>query len=1060
MNTRPLKSRLLASTVIAGMALSASNSLVNAQEQDEEIDEARQATVQVTGSRIYKRDYYSNSPIETISSETIEVTGTINVEELINIMPQAIPGFGRTSNNPGIGAATIDLRGLGSSRTLVLVDGRRFTPSGVVTVDLNNIPPSMIESVEIITGGASAVYGADAVSGVVNFILKDDYEGLEFRSGYEATFAYGDAEYYDIGFTFGANLDDGRGNVIFDVGHTDRKPVFQGDRTFSQVALGDSGGRIVEFGSSGVPAGHSFNSFDFTDLGTSTLTGAGTDSAACSQLGTVVRSPSDYNVAKFGDQPFCAGQAIFAGGDGFRPWINGGPNNDRFNYAPFNYLMLPQERFYSTAKAKYNVNDQSEVYGQLTVAFNQVPSELAPTPAFTSVTTSVDNPFLSPLAQRAFRQRDALEAQNTYRSDWNKVYGDALKAFKEDDANDDHDINLNPAVAANAARIKAAEIAFIRAFVADPNNGVPNQNDAKYQPDGSITTFVGRRMVENGTRQNYDDQFVFQITSGLKGMLGTNLRYDTYFQIGRFQNNNDLAGDVSLARYLKGVNSKDDGHGAAVCVDASGGCVPIDIWGAGDISAAAVEYSTLTMNTKAEANLRIFVANVAGDTSGVLELQGGPIGWAAGIEYREQSYDFRPDDSLRRGNVLGFNSARPLSGGFDVYELYVETDIPISRDRPWAHLIELNVAGRFSDYSSVGGVENFKFGGTWSPVEDVRFRLLYNTAVRAPNISELYSEQSNGFPSAIDPCSSTQIKEYNKPDNEYHSRRADIIDLCKRVGIPNVGPTGYEQRNDQIEGLFGGNPDLKSEEAGTLTFGVVWRPQNLDGLDMSVDFYQVEIKEYITSLAGGVGGILSQCHLNNLSYNPNTVFCRAINRGSLGEPVVTAKSANAATLNVSGFDLSVDYAFEIDTLPGSFSIDYVATFLDTYEFKAFDDSPYSNSVGSFTRGGGGEPRPEYKHNFTMNYAQGGFSLHLDWFYITGVDDTNENAVIPSLDAYNFFTASATWNVNENLRLIGGIKNLFDIDPPILGSNQEQSNTHPATYDPFGRVFYVRTKFSF
>lgn len=1060
MNTRSFKSSLLASTVIAGMAFSVSSSHVRAQEQDEEPEEARQATVQVTGSRIYKRDYYSNSPIETISSETIEVTGTVNVEELINIMPQAIPGFGRTSNNPGIGAATIDLRGLGSARTLVLVDGRRFTPSGVVTVDLNNIPPSMIESVEIITGGASAVYGADAVSGVVNFILKDDFEGLEFRSGYEATFSYGDAEYYDTGFTFGANLDGGRGNLIFDMGHTDRKPVFQGDRTFSSVALGDSGGQIVEFGSSGVPAGHSFNIFDFTDLGTSTLTGAGT-AATCSQLGTSVQTPSDYNVAKFGDEQYCGGQALFdAAAAGFRPWINGGPNNDRFNYAPFNYLMLPQERFYSTTKGKFLVNDQSEVYGQLTVAFNQVPSELAPTPAFTSVTTSVDNPLLSPLAQRAFRQLDAGEARNKYRGDWNTVYDAALKAFKDDDANDDHDINLDPKVSANAARIKAAELAFISAFVADPNNGVPNPDDPEYHPDGSVTTFVGRRMVENGTRRNYDDQFIFQFTAGLKGSLGDALRYDSYFQIGRFQNNNDLAGDVSVARYKKGVNARDDGSGNAVCVDPSGGCVPIDIWGAGEISADAVDYTTLTMNTKAEANLKIFVANVSGDTGGIVELQGGPIGWAAGIEYREQDYDFRPDDSLRRGNVLGFNDARPLAGGFDVYEFYAEADIPISRDRPWAHLIELNLAGRFSDYSSVGGVENFKIGGTWAPIEDFRFRLLYNTAVRAPNISELYSEQSNGFPSAIDPCSATQIKEYNKTDNEYHSRRTEIIEFCKRLGVPNVGVNGYEQRNDQIEGLFGGNPDLKSEEAGTLTVGFVWRPANIQGLDVTVDYYQVEIEEYIASLAGGVGGILSQCHLQNLSYNPNTVFCQAINRGALGEPVVTAKAANAATLNVSGIDFSIDYAFELDAIPGRFSIDYVASYLDTHEFKAFDESPFSDSVGVFTRGGGGEPQPEYKHNFTVNYAQNDFSLHMDWFFITGVDDTNPNAVIPSIDAYNFFTASATWNVNENLRLIGGIKNLFDKDPPILGSNQEQSNTHPATYDPFGRVFYVRTKFSF
>ena len=1010
-------------------------------------------------SRIYKRDYYSNSPIETISADSIEVAGTLNVEEIINIMPQVVPGLGRTSNNPGGGYATVDLRGLGSSRTLVLIDGRRFTPSGLTVVDLNNIPPALIQSVEIITGGASAVYGSDAMAGVVNFVLKDDFEGLEVRSGYEATVSQGDAEYYDVGFTFGANLDNGRGNITFDMGHTDRKPVFQGDREFSKVAYGDSGGAIVQFGSSGIPEGLAWESFDYSALQRSTLSGTGS-SASCSLPGTSVRNPSAINAAKFDDTAYCSGFGMFAGADRFRPWISGGANNDRFNYAPFNYLMLPQEKFYSIAKGKYFVNEQSEVYGQLTVAFNQVPAELAPTPAFTSVKTNVNNPFLSDLAKRAFRQLDAREARDAYRSEWNKVYSAALTRFKRDPANSGHDLNLDNEDPANLARIEAAEIAFIRTFRADPNNGVPDPTAADFQPDGEVTFEVRRRMLENGTRQNYDDQFVFQITTGLKGHFGDNLRYDTYFQVGRYQNNNDLAGDISLGRFKQGINVRDDGNGNPVCVDPSGGCVPVNIFGLGNVSSEAVDFVTLTMNTKAESNLKIFVANITGNTEDLFELQGGPIGWAAGIEYREQSYDFRPDDALRRDQVLGFNGARPLSGGFDVYELYVETDIPIVRDRPWAHMLELNIAGRYSDYSSVGGVENFKVGGSWAPAEEFRLRLLYNSAVRAPNIGELYAEQSNGFPSANDPCSASQLQIFADPENQYYSRRMEIQRFCTRLGVPNVGVEGYQQGNDQIEGLFGGNPDLESEEADTLTVGFVWQPQAVEGLDITVDYYQVEIKEYITSLAGGVEGILEQCHLNNLSYNPNTVFCRAIQRGRSGEPIVTAKAANAATLKTSGIDISLDYLFELESFPGKFGINYVGSYLDSLDFKAFDESQFESSVGKFGRGGGGEPRPEYKHNLTANYVIDDYSFHLDWAFLSSVDDYNVNSVIPSIDAYNFFTLSAIWDISENFRFVGGVKNLFDKEPPILGSNQEQANTHPATYDPFGRVFYVRTKFTF
>lgn len=1059
MKVQSFKSRLLASSIFAGAAMVPLALPGNSQEEDEE---ARQATVQVTGSRIFKRDYYSNSPIETISSDSIEVSGTINVEEIINIMPQVVPGLGRTSNNPGGGYASVDLRGLGTSRTLVLVDGRRFTPSGITVVDLNNIPPALIESVEIITGGASAVYGSDAMSGVVNFVLKDDFDGLEIRSGYEATVSQGDAEYYDLGFTFGANLDNGRGNITFDMGHTDRKPVFQGDREFSRYAYGDSGGQIVQFGSSGIPEGLVWDTFDYSALVVSgqtqpisTLTGSGT-TATCSAAGTSVRNPSAINVAKFDDTAYCGGRGMFDGPNTFRPWISGGPNNDRFNYAPFNYLMLPQERFYSTAKGKYLVNDQSEVYGQLTVAFNQVPAELAPTPVFTDVAVPVDNPFLSDLAKQAFRQIDAREGRDEYRAEWNKVYAVALDRFKKLPANSTHDINLDPDVPANQARIQAAEIAFIGTFRADPNNGVPDPNASQFAPDGVVTVELRRRMLENGTRQNYDDQFVFQFTTGLRGSFGDNLRYDTYFQVGRYQNNNDLSGDLSLNRFLQGIAVTADSNGDPVCVIPSGGCVPIDVWGIDKVSSEAINFTTLTMNTKAESNLNIFAANITGDTEGLFELEGGSIGWAAGIEYREQSYDFRPDDSLRQGQVLGFNSQRPLSGGYDVYELYFEADIPITRDRPWAHLIELNLAGRYSDYSSVGGVENFKFGGSWAPEEDFRLRILYNSAVRAPSIGELYAEQANGFPSAIDPCSTTQMTLYNDPENEYHSRRSEIAAFCTRLGVPG----SYEQGNDQIEGLFGGNPDLESEEADTLTVGFVWQPNAVDGLDVTVDYYQIEIKEYITSLAGGVNGILEQCHLKNLSYNPNTVFCRAINRGKSGEPVVTAKAANAATLKTSGFDISIDYLFELDSFPGRFGINYVGSYLESLDFKAFDEDEIDSGVGEFERGGGGEPKPEYKHNLTANYVIDDYSFHLDWSFISSVDDDNVTSVIPTIDAYNFFTLSAIWDVSENFRLVGGIKNLFDKGPPVLGSNQEQANTHPATYDPFGRVFYVRTKFSF
>ncbi|MEL6285577.1 MAG: TonB-dependent receptor plug domain-containing protein, partial [Pseudomonadota bacterium] len=226
-----------------------------------EDEDAVQQTITVTGSRIQRLDFVSNSPISTVDSEQFELTGTVNTESLLNTLPQTIPGFDRTSNNPGNGTATVDLRGLGANRTLVLVNGRRFVPSGGDgVVDLNNIPPALIERVEVVTGGASAVYGADAVAGVVNFILKDDFEGVQVDAGYEAT-QDGDAEIFSTAFTVGGNFDDGRGNAVLSLSYADRKELFQGDRDFSNTALfdaadSDGDGRpdgLEPGGSSGVP---------------------------------------------------------------------------------------------------------------------------------------------------------------------------------------------------------------------------------------------------------------------------------------------------------------------------------------------------------------------------------------------------------------------------------------------------------------------------------------------------------------------------------------------------------------------------------------------------------------------------------------------------------------------------------------------------------------------------------------------------------------------------------------------------------------------------------------
>lgn len=342
----------MASTLIGGMATAAP-----AMAQDDDI-------VVITGTRIQRTDTVAPSPITTVDEEMFELNNVVNTEDLLNTLPQLIPAFDATSNNPGNGTATVSLRGLGTTRTLVLVEGQRMVGSGAAqVVDLNNIPAALVERVDVVTGGASAVYGSDAVAGVVNFILRDDFEGVELSASHQFSMDEGDAAITDVSVTLGGNFDNGRGNAVLSFGYTNREAVFQASRDFSRTAFWSPGpgtNPYINGGSSSIPetwvrpaAGN------YWDLDNS---------------GTV--DPSE------------------------QIWLMTGPGGaiqDRqvYNYAPTNYLQLPQERHMISGFATYEINDNVELYARGIYANNVVDSQLAPTPTGTlSVTVNLDNPLL------------------------------------------------------------------------------------------------------------------------------------------------------------------------------------------------------------------------------------------------------------------------------------------------------------------------------------------------------------------------------------------------------------------------------------------------------------------------------------------------------------------------------------------------------------------------------------------------------------------------------------------------------------------------------------------
>lgn len=356
----------MASTLISGLAVVAAPAM--AQDQD---------VVTVTGSRIQRTDTIAPSPVTNVSAEQLAVVNTINTEDFINTLPQVVPSFDSTSNNPGDGTARVSLRGLGSTRTLVLVDGQRFVGSGVSqVVDLNNIPAAMVQSVDIVTGGASAVYGSDAVAGVVNFLLKDDFEGVEVNVSHETSLGDLDGSITTLAITMGGNFDNGRGNAVISMGYTNREAVFQGDREFSSDTLWDPGPGNEADG--------------FTLGGSSNIPG------------TRFRGGSSTNFGAFGAgliaaDPRCDAPNVCSGffnNGGQVLGMRFGSPNDTYNYAPSNYLQLPQERYNISAFATYEVNEHLELYGRGIFASNVVDSQLAPSPAGITFNVNLDNPTL------------------------------------------------------------------------------------------------------------------------------------------------------------------------------------------------------------------------------------------------------------------------------------------------------------------------------------------------------------------------------------------------------------------------------------------------------------------------------------------------------------------------------------------------------------------------------------------------------------------------------------------------------------------------------------------
>ena len=943
-------------------------------EPNQSIDQGNTEVV-ITGSRIARTDLTSASPVSVVNQEEFKLSGAVNVESVLNTLPQVVPGTTGFSNNPGGGVATLNLRGIGETRNIVLVNGRRymFYDTSQI-VDLNTIPAFLISNVETVTGGASAVYGSDAIAGVTNFKLRTDVQGIEVGSQYSIT-EEGDGRRWDTYVAIGSDFSEGRGHITAYGEYYNRDAIYQGSRSFSRVALGDSGTSLVPLGSPSVPNGRFY-----VNPGNFCVGGTG---AACTG-GTSFRRGSGSLSANT-----TLGQ-YYTGANSSRPFTTA----DYYNYAPDNFLQVPQERWLAGAYANYEINEHFNPYMELSFVNNRVDNELAATPISGTFGIATNNPYLSTTD------------------------------------------------AASIAAIDAQEAAIDAALIAA---GRP----AQFNNPGVVNVSLASRTNAISSRRQLDDRNAYRLLIGSTGEIVKGITYDAFYSYARTRNGQIQYGNISRSAF-----------GAELLANR------LNIFGPGLITPQQAQAISITTQNTDISELQVAQASISGNLFD-LGLGGDPVAFALGGEYRSVSSQFIPDQALSSGDVVGFNGGDPTAGGYNVKEVFGELRVPLLGDRPFFHMLELHGAGRYSDYSlgAVGGVWTYSGDVLWSPVRDITFRGSYSRAVRAPNVAELFGGQSNGFPGATDPCASSGAQ-----------NNSALVALCTATGVPAgaVGSGASLQPASQIEGLFGGNPNLQEEVSDTYTFGAVFSPSFLPGFHLTADYFNIKVDNAITSLGGGVGGILNLCY--NVIQDASSIYCQAIARnpdGTIQNPsFVTATNANAASLKTSGIDLQADYtqrlSFGIFGEESKVNAFFQGTWTEKNNFAPVAGQEPYYCAGNFGVNYCGIPQSTFKWTSRISLIDGPVTSSLRWRHLSGVRaDSIENEdvdpaelAVPRLRAKDYLDLAFSIDLADQYNLSFGVNNIGDVKPQLIGSDQQQANTYPGVYDVLGRDYYVAVRFRF
>jgi outer membrane receptor protein involved in Fe transport len=1001
------------------------------------------AEVIVTGSRIAAPNEVSTSPIQVLSSKYIETSGRTDITDLINELPQVYNNslgqdLGNTTSGltTAGGISTADLRGLGPNRTLVLVDGRRLGQGSPYTFiqspapDLDQIPAGLVDRIEVVTGGASAAYGSDAIAGVINFIMKKNFQGLQIDGQY-------DEYYHDNGDTYmqnlvrnfgtipasgtsqdgrqrtfdalmGTNFADGEGNITAYLSWRHADPVASSQRDYGGCEL--------------------YPTYAQTALG-KTVVGSHCDGSANSNLFSPNTGPQ-------------AGNAFSVLGNTFVPFPTAGTMPPAaFNSQPYIYMTRDDDRANAAVLGHLKVNDYFQPYTDIYFMDDRTHQQVAPAAAFFGANpfdptltggypVSCNNPFLSAQQQSILCTPAQIAAANA-----NPSAGCALAA-------------------GGASFTNCSDVLIGRRNT----EGVGRISDYEHE---NIRAVVGSKgdILENGAL-SYDVYGQYYYTT-------FNTNNQNYF--------NFMGLDNALDVYSNG--------GTPTCVSGPP-CVPWNIFKDKGVSQAALNYLYVNGTGIGNSTLRTAHGELTSQlgTWGITSpLAHEGIAIDAGFEHRNDFEFFQPDNAELTGILSGFGSAAtPIAEGLAVTEGYTEIRAPLIQNMPFAKELLFDTGYRYSDYNSNSGTNKiefeahtYKFEVQYAPVEDVRLRISYDKAIRAPSIIELYNPQLVGLiQSGNDPCA---------PPVQY--TQAQCANLGVTAAQYAASKAGHAVNGvnpipqciaGQCSQLQGGNSALQPEQGETYTIGINFRPSYLPTFSASIDYFHIAISGEVNVVP--FSDILSGC-----ANTGNPALCSAVvrapaNGGLNGSSLATGgyivqTDVNLSSALASGIDLQLGYQQDLPPAFGNLQFDLNGSWLQHMTTTVIPGGPSYDCAGLF--GATCQTvNPRWHHIFRTTWnTPWDVSAALTWRYIGAVSqDANTgnpllanpnyayDAYNANISAQNYLDMEVSWHPIKELTVRAGANNLLDKDPPLLVSQAGliaggAANTSDA-YDIFGRQLFV------